>query len=363
MRLTGKDHDVLQSGLRNLYAHLDLDTFPSVALKLVSSLVPCNLAGYNEVDPIRRRLIVIFDPPDFAQRAMPMIPIWEQFMHQHPVLQHFRDHPNGPPRKITDFLPQKTFEKLELYQDFYRHINAKYQIAIAMPAPQPLTIGIAQNRWDRDFNERDRFLLDTIRPHLRQAYENACVVTDLADKARQLAQAFDRIDRGIIFVDAQCRVKQASAAAIRFAGEYLPNQSLTSTRLPQSLEQWASKQIAALCRREDQASQHPLPLIVEGPHGRLVLRVIADTQPDRFLIVMHNAARLESFQPLRGLDLTDREAEVLYWCIEGKSRSEIGLLLKISERTVQKHLEHIYAKLQVPNRVAAVTKALEWLRL
>jgi DNA-binding CsgD family transcriptional regulator len=226
-----------------------------------------------------------------------------------------------------------------------------------------LTIGIAQNRWDRDFTERDRFLLDTVRPHLRQAYENACIVTDLMDKARQLAHAFERIDRGIVVIDEKCRVRQASAAAVRFVGEYLPDQSLTSTTLPSSLEKWAAKQIAALCRREDQASQHPFPHIVEGASGRLVLRVIADTQPNRFLVVMHNAARLESSQPLRGLDLTDREADVLYWCIEGKSRAEIGAILRISERTVQKHLEHVYAKLQVPNRVAAVTKALEWLRL
>lgn len=102
--------------------------------------------------------------------------------------------------------------------------------------------------------------------------------------------------------------------------------------------------------------------MLDGSRGRLILRVIADVKPARFVIVMHHAARLDGSDPLRGLGLTPREADVLYWCVEGKSRAEVGLLLDISQRTVEKHLEHIYAKLEVPNRVAAVTKAIEWLR-
>ena len=37
---------------------------------------------------------------------------------------------------------------------------------------------------------------------------------------------------------------------------------------------------------------------------------------------------------------------------------EIGLILKISVETVKKHLEHIYGKLGVENRTAAVTLAV-----
>jgi DNA-binding CsgD family transcriptional regulator len=51
--------------------------------------------------------------------------------------------------------------------------------------------------------------------------------------------------------------------------------------------------------------------------------------------------------------LTAREREVLRWLREGKRNSEIGVILQLSERTVEKHVEHILAKLGVETRLAA----------
>jgi DNA-binding CsgD family transcriptional regulator len=51
--------------------------------------------------------------------------------------------------------------------------------------------------------------------------------------------------------------------------------------------------------------------------------------------------------------LTGREAEIAYWMAQGKTNVEIGVILAIASRTVEKHLEHVLAKLGVENRVAA----------
>lgn len=51
--------------------------------------------------------------------------------------------------------------------------------------------------------------------------------------------------------------------------------------------------------------------------------------------------------------LTPREAEVLLWIGHGKSNRDIADILGLSPRTVNKHLEAIYAKLGVENRAAA----------
>jgi DNA-binding CsgD family transcriptional regulator len=53
------------------------------------------------------------------------------------------------------------------------------------------------------------------------------------------------------------------------------------------------------------------------------------------------------------LGLTRREAEVLAWVAKGKTNEQIGLILGISVRTVQKHLEHVFSKLGVETRTAA----------
>jgi DNA-binding CsgD family transcriptional regulator len=56
--------------------------------------------------------------------------------------------------------------------------------------------------------------------------------------------------------------------------------------------------------------------------------------------------------------LTDREAEVLGWLVEGKTNAEIARILAAQPRTVDKHCERIYQKLGVEDRTAAVRQAL-----
>jgi DNA-binding NarL/FixJ family response regulator len=53
------------------------------------------------------------------------------------------------------------------------------------------------------------------------------------------------------------------------------------------------------------------------------------------------------------LPITKRESEVLFWVSNGKTSWEISQILTMSPRTVNKHLEQIYKKLNVDNRTSA----------
>ena len=57
--------------------------------------------------------------------------------------------------------------------------------------------------------------------------------------------------------------------------------------------------------------------------------------------------------------LSSRELEVLQRVAAGQSNKEVGTDLSISEATVKSHLLHIYQKLGVSDRTAAVTTALD----
>ncbi len=61
-------------------------------------------------------------------------------------------------------------------------------------------------------------------------------------------------------------------------------------------------------------------------------------------------------------ELTPREAEVLFWISEGKSNCDIGIILGAKTRTICKHVEHIFSKLNVENRTSAALVALEKFR-
>lgn len=56
--------------------------------------------------------------------------------------------------------------------------------------------------------------------------------------------------------------------------------------------------------------------------------------------------------------LSDREKEILQLIAKGISNSEAARMLNLSKATIRTHLEHIYRKLEVTNRVEAVTEGI-----
>jgi DNA-binding NarL/FixJ family response regulator len=56
--------------------------------------------------------------------------------------------------------------------------------------------------------------------------------------------------------------------------------------------------------------------------------------------------------------LSDREREILQLIAKGISNSEAARMLNLSKATIRTHLEHIYRKLEVTNRVEAVTEGI-----
>lgn len=73
---------------------------------------------------------------------------------------------------------------------------------------------------------------------------------------------------------------------------------------------------------------------------------------------MNNEEWISDNRFVERLGLTRREGEVLRWVTDGKTNTEIGQILGMSPRTVQKHLQHIFEKLGVSTRTAAVVRVL-----
>jgi DNA-binding NarL/FixJ family response regulator len=63
--------------------------------------------------------------------------------------------------------------------------------------------------------------------------------------------------------------------------------------------------------------------------------------------------------PLERLGISPREAEVLLWMAQGKANSDIATILGCSSATVKKHSVHIFEKLGVETRAAAMLTAIE----
>ena len=72
-------------------------------------------------------------------------------------------------------------------------------------------------------------------------------------------------------------------------------------------------------------------------------------------------APMASPKSLQREGITNREAEVLHWIVQGKRDSEISIILGASVRTIHKHVQHLLEKLGVETRLAAARAVLRWL--
>lgn len=99
-------------------------------------------------------------------------------------------------------------------------------------------------------------------------------------------------------------------------------------------------------------------LLKDAPPTELIAAVHAAARGESAL-APRVAGRLEARQNSSGETLSSREAEVLGLVAGGFSNRDIARELFLSEATVKSHLVHIFTKLRVSSRTAAVASARE----
>jgi DNA-binding NarL/FixJ family response regulator len=104
-------------------------------------------------------------------------------------------------------------------------------------------------------------------------------------------------------------------------------------------------------------------LVGNNERGDLLLSFVSAGAPDEILLQLKEDNRLSDEALLKQrLSLTTRESEVLLWAARGKSNRDIGTILGLSPRTVNKHLEQIFTKLGVDNRTSAALLTMQALQ-
>lgn len=99
--------------------------------------------------------------------------------------------------------------------------------------------------------------------------------------------------------------------------------------------------------------------LTEGLSTPIVASYVGETAPYEHLIRLNDGDVSRDMELLRrAFDLTRRESEVLLWVTQGKSNRDVAGILDCSPRTVNKHLEQIFNKLNVENRTAAAMLAV-----
>ncbi len=168
------------------------------------------------------------------------------------------------------------------------------------------------------------------------------------------------------------RLTQSAHSALDTTGQHL------LTVAPDGQVDWATPQTHALLARAnanelwletslrpqlaDWLSRAPAvndQLSLRGLDYALSMRLLSHQSNGDYLFKLVDEQRGTGPSLLQTqLGLTARAAEVLYWIANGKTNKEIGEILGMSPRTVNKHLEQVYPALGVENRTAAAGVAL-----
>ena len=169
---------------------------------------------------------------------------------------------------------------------------------------------------------------------------------------RLARQAVDVAGFGVVLTDSQSRLSWCSPQAAIWLAllSGMPRQ----TQLPDVVR-------TAL---QNKASARGEQFIVPLPEGQLSVRNMGTVGVGETMLFLeqlgptdHANGAASSASRLGNACLTPRESEVLSWLAKGKTNRDIGDILGMSHRTVNKHLEHVFEKLGVETRAAAAALA------
>ena len=122
----------------------------------LTTLSVCNLeTGHRSV---------VSDVPGAISK--PQIEAFDRHFHEHPLVRAHGRNPAAVTQRISDLVPAGEFRRSPLYNEYYRAIRVDHAMAVPIHVRGQELVSFVLNRSGRDFSDRDRACLESIRPHL-----------------------------------------------------------------------------------------------------------------------------------------------------------------------------------------------------
>lgn len=179
-------------------------------------------------------------------------------------------------------------------------------------------------------------------------------------RAQLYANAALSLDaRAALIVGADGTIRWQSPQAARQIAAYTTNDHAPSTEsvarplLPPPLRGWFTDWLA---RGATADAVHEFT----AGHVRRSASATPAPEPGAWIVTLKEVDDTVHRNALAArFSLTAREAEVLLWVSRGKTNRDVGDILGMAPRTVNKHLEHLFRKLHVETRAAAAALAIK----
>jgi DNA-binding NarL/FixJ family response regulator len=396
-KLNSQDLHLISTTIQEIYSLRTLEEFPTAVMRLLENLISseesfcCSFT--TQVTMMAGTML-----STWADIATP------EYLRDNPALQNYLATGNPEPNKISNFISDREFMNREgLYETLFTHYGMRDQLGFMIgdsrrddglissfeeflcdrlkslvdgslsPEDRPglsaivadadtfyldetlghLSIGFHRDR--RSFTERDLSILTILLPHLKVAYRNSQEYTKFQRQLASHSQAFDRLKAIVLTVSGE--VKLISTAAGNLLDRYFEGEWSNSNQLPDALNSWIKEQLR-LQQSEIISPVQPWQITKNG--HKLKIDLLCDFSAEQHLLICsEQPGKFSVVEQFRSIGLSKREAEVLALVAVGKTNPQISQDLAISVKTVKKHLEHVFSKLNATSRNDAVKKALQ----
>ncbi len=164
-----------------------------------------------------------------------------------------------------------------------------------------------------------------------------------ARAARMAREAVDIGGHGVLMIDARQRVAWRSPQAEQWLAEFFGSEGDSAC-------------MAWLTQQAD-AADEGLCTLTRAGRALTARRLGSAGLGETMWLLGLRSTDAPAASRLATASLTPRETEVLSWIAKGKTNRDVGEILGMSPRTVNKHLEHVFEKLGVETRAAAAALA------
>jgi len=178
-----------------------------------------------------------------------------------------------------------------------------------------------------------------------------------ARNLRRVENALSNSPFSALAIDSSGNITWLTPGGILWLDEFLQKHALTGKHevgspLPKPILEWVKQYLDFVDKSESFESYRT-------GVGFLVKITPCQSTGEYLLVLDRHSGEWDLDLVRNSLGLTFREAEILMWISRGKTNKEVGIILGSSPRTINKHLEHIFEKLGVATRAAAVSMVLQ----
>ena len=242
-----------------------------------------------------------------------------------------------PALRLSEAVEPRRLSHSDLYGDLLHLSGVEYGIAIGVRAGRREVVVAGLGRTEREFSERDRDVLDLVRPGL----EDALRAAEARGRLVHALAANPPPGTAVVLLDGGGEIEHSNLDAERWLAEHFGAAEHPGW-LPGPVAEWLALP--------------PRPALVSVRDGRRLTVHLLPGDPHALLL----EEEVTSFRTdaLDRLGLTARETEVLYAATAMEDEADIAWELFLSLHAVRERLARLEAKLGVRTAAEAVAQAL-----